>query len=62
MTRDQIAKVFEAFYTTKSKGLGLGMPYAKKVIEEHGGEIGVESRPGEGTLVTVRLPAGAEGA
>lgn len=61
MTRDQITKVFEAFYTTKSKGLGLGMPYAKKVIEEHGGEIGVESRPGEGTLVTVRLPAGPEG-
>jgi PAS domain S-box-containing protein len=61
MTRDQIAKVFEAFYTTKSKGLGLGMPYAKKVIEEHGGEIGVESRPGEGTLVTVRLPIEPEG-
>jgi PAS domain S-box-containing protein len=58
MTSDQIRQVFEAFYTTKAKGLGLGMPYAKKIIEEHGGEIGVESRPGEGTLVTVRLPAG----
>ncbi|HEX6183869.1 MAG TPA: response regulator [Pyrinomonadaceae bacterium] len=62
MTRGQIEKVFEAFYTTKAKGLGLGMPYAKKIIEEHGGEIGVESRPGEGTLVTVRLPAEPEGA
>jgi signal transduction histidine kinase len=62
MTRGQIEKVFEAFYTTKAKGLGLGMPYAKKVIEEHGGEIGVESSPGEGTLVTVRLPAEPEGA
>jgi PAS domain S-box-containing protein len=61
MTRGQIEKVFEAFYTTKAKGLGLGMPYAKKVIEEHGGEIGVESSPGEGTLVTVRLPAEPEG-
>jgi len=61
MTRGQIEKVFEAFYTTKAKGLGLGMPYAKKVIEEHGGEIGVESRPGEGTLVTVRLPTEPEG-
>ena len=38
------------------------MPYAKKIIEEHGGEIGVESRPGEGTLVTIRLPAEPEGA
>lgn len=62
MTAGQIEKVFEAFYTTKAKGLGLGMPYARKVIEEHGGEIGVESSPGEGTLVTVRLPAEAEGA
>jgi PAS domain S-box-containing protein len=60
MTREQIGRVFEAFYTTKAKGLGLGMPYAKKVIEEHGGEIGVESSPGVGTLVTVRLPADAE--
>ena len=61
MTREQVGKIFEAFYTTKAKGLGLGMPYAKKVIEEHGGEIGVESRPGEGTLVTIRLPAEPEG-
>lgn len=62
MTREQVGRMFEAFYTTKAKGLGLGMPYAKKVIEEHGGEIGVESSPGEGTLVTVRLPADPEGA
>jgi len=61
MTREQVGRMFEAFYTTKAKGMGLGMPYAKKVIEEHGGEIGVESGPGEGTLVTVRLPAGTEG-
>ena len=60
MTREQVGRMFEAFYTTKAKGLGLGMPYAKKVIEEHGGEIKVESSPGEGTLVTIRLPAGAE--
>jgi PAS domain S-box-containing protein len=61
MTREQLGQMFEAFYTTKAKGLGLGMPYAQKVIEEHGGEIGVESTPGVGTLVTVRLPADAEG-
>jgi PAS domain S-box-containing protein len=61
MTEEQVKNVFEAFYTTKSRGLGLGMPYAKKVIEEHGGEIGVESRVGEGTRVLVRLPAAPEG-
>ncbi|HEX8720329.1 MAG TPA: response regulator [Pyrinomonadaceae bacterium] len=60
MTPGQVEKVFEAFYTTKAKGLGLGMPYAKKIIEEHGGEIGVTSSPGAGTLVAVRLPARAE--
>jgi PAS domain S-box-containing protein len=57
MTAEQVGNIFEAFYTTKSKGLGLGLPYAKRVVEQHGGEIRVESRPGEGTLVSVRLPA-----
>ncbi|MBV9927005.1 MAG: response regulator [Acidobacteria bacterium] len=61
MSREQVARMFEAFYTTKAKGLGLGLSYAKKVIEEHGGELNVESSPGEGTLVSVRLPAGEEG-
>ena len=60
MSPEQARNVFEAFYTTKSKGLGLGLPYAKRVVEELGGEIGVESRPGEGTLVRVSLPAAAE--
>jgi PAS domain S-box-containing protein len=60
MTAEQVNNIFEAFYTTKSKGLGLGLPYAKRVIEQHGGEIRVESKPGEGTLVVVRLPAPTE--
>ena len=62
MSREQVERMFEAFYTTKAKGLGIGLPYAKKIIEEHGGEIGVESSPGEGTRVSVLLPAGGEGA
>jgi PAS domain S-box-containing protein len=61
MSEDQVKNVFEAFYTTKSRGLGLGMPYAKKVIEEHGGEIGVESGVNQGTRILVRLPAAPEG-
>jgi two-component system, LuxR family, sensor histidine kinase DctS len=56
MTEEQLRNVFEAFYTTKSQGLGLGMPFAKKVVEQHGGRIGVESRAGEGTTVSVYLP------
>ncbi len=57
MTPEQIEKVFEPFYTTKSQGLGLGMPYAKKVIEQHQGAIHIESRRDEGTQITIELPA-----
>ncbi|HJQ30544.1 MAG TPA: ATP-binding protein [Pyrinomonadaceae bacterium] len=61
MTEEQLRNVFEAFYTTKSQGLGLGMPYARKVVEQHGGRIGVESRAGAGTTVRIYLPAAQEG-
>jgi PAS domain S-box-containing protein len=57
MTDEQIEKVFEPFYTTKSQGLGLGMPYAKKVIEQHRGAIHIESRPDAGTQIIIELPA-----
>ena len=56
MSEEQTRNVFEAFYTTKSQGLGLGMPYAMKVVEQHGGKISVESRAGEGTKVNIYLP------
>ncbi|HZH90363.1 MAG TPA: ATP-binding protein [Pyrinomonadaceae bacterium] len=57
MTAEQIEKVFEPFYTTKSQGLGLGMPYAKKVIEQHHGAIHIESQPDAGTRIVIELPA-----
>lgn len=57
MTAEQIEKVFEPFYTTKSQGLGLGMSYAKKVVELHRGAIHIESRKDEGTQITIELPA-----
>lgn len=57
MNAEQIEKVFEPFYTTKSQGLGLGMPYAKKVIEQHQGAIHIESRQAEGTQIIIELPA-----
>jgi signal transduction histidine kinase len=56
MTIEQKEKVFEPFYTTKTSGLGLGMPFAKRVIEQHRGSIRVMSRPGEGTEVEIELP------
>ena len=55
---ERIRHIFEPFSTTKSRGLGLGMPYAQKVIQEHGGQIRVESELGKGTHIRIELPAG----
>ena len=57
MSPERIKQIFEPFNTTKSRGLGLGMPYAQKVIQQHGGRIEVESRQGKGTQVRIELPA-----
>ncbi len=53
----EIEKAFDYSYTTKEKGLGLGLPIAHKIIEEHGGRIAIESRVGRGTAVSIFLPA-----
>ena len=55
MTPAQVKEIFEPFKTTKSRGLGLGMPYAQKIIHQHGGQITVESRPEKGTQVRIEL-------
>jgi signal transduction histidine kinase len=60
MSEEQLARIYEPFNSTKSRGLGLGMPYARKVVEEHGGTITVDSKLGEGTRVTIELPAAFE--
>ena len=57
MDAETLGKVFQAFYTTKQGGSGLGLPTSRKIIEAHGGSIDVESAPGRGTKVTIWLPA-----
>ena len=54
---DVLPKVFTPFFTTKSRGSGLGLPTARQLIEAHGGEISVDCPPSGGTTVVVRLPA-----
>jgi len=61
VSEEQLKNIFEPFYTTKPQGLGLGMPFAKKIVEQHGGTISIDSRPGEGTTIRVELPAGTGG-
>ena len=53
---DVLDKIFTPFFTTKSRGSGLGLPTAKRLIEAHHGSISVASPPGGGTIVTIRLP------
>jgi signal transduction histidine kinase len=56
MTDEASAKLFEPFFTTKEYGNGLGLAQARKIIEEHRGEIVVETRKGEGVAVGVIVP------
>lgn len=53
---DALAKIWVPFSTTKAKGMGLGLPLAKQIIEAHGGSISIKSAVGRGTLVSVILP------
>jgi signal transduction histidine kinase len=53
---EQMEKIFNYYYTTKEKGVGLGLPIAHRIIEAHGGQLKIESRVGFGTKVTVMFP------
>lgn len=49
-------RIFTPFFTTKSRGTGLGLPTAKRIIEAHAGRIAIECPPAGGTIVTIQLP------
>lgn len=54
--KDDIEKIFEPYYSTKKLGIGLGLTITKRLIDEHGGTISMESTMGEKTVITVRVP------
>jgi len=56
MNEEEIARVFTPFSTAFDGGTGLGMAIVRRIVEDHGGAIDVESAPGEGTTVTILLP------
>ena len=53
---DHLDQIFNLYFSTKPAGTGLGLPMAKKIVDEHGGTIAVESAPGKGSAFTVELP------
>jgi len=57
MSTEEVERIFNPEYTTKEKGLGLGLPLAHEIIRGHGGEIRVLSRQGAGTTFEILLPA-----
>jgi len=57
---ENLGRIFDSFYTTKESGTGLGLAISKRIVDEHGGSISVESAAGVGTTVTVMLPPMAD--
>jgi signal transduction histidine kinase len=53
---DKIKYIFDPLYTSKIYGPGLGLTFVKRIIEEHGGSISVESKTGKGSVSTISLP------
>ena len=52
-----LPRAFEAFFTTREGGTGLGLPIARRIVEAHGGTLALRSREGEGTVATICVPA-----
>ena len=56
IAEENMSKIFTPLFTTKAKGIGMGLSICKKIVEEHGGTIDVESKVGQGTTFTITLP------
>jgi len=57
ISRENIERVFDPYFSTKSTGTGLGLSLTRTIIEKHGGTISIESQVGQGTTVTVTVPS-----
>jgi PAS domain S-box-containing protein len=53
---EDLSKVFQAYFTTKKSGHGLGMMIVQRIMRDHGGHVSIESRKGMGTVVTLQFP------
>jgi signal transduction histidine kinase len=55
-----LSKLFQPFFTTKAKGTGLGLWLSQRIVQDHGGNVTVESEVGKGTTFTITLPTMTE--
>lgn len=56
INREHMGSLFQPFFTTRKTGTGLGLLIVRRIVREHGGEVHIESRQGEGTKVSLFLP------
>jgi two-component system sporulation sensor kinase A len=60
ISEENISKLFTPLFTTKAKGIGMGLAICKNIVEQHNGTIEVKSKAGQGTTFTIKLPKGEE--
>ena len=60
ISKDDLSKVFEPYYTTTASGNGIGMMIVHRIMRDHGGDVGIDSKVGAGTIVTLRFPRNSE--
>jgi signal transduction histidine kinase len=56
ISKEDLSKVFQPYFTTKKDGHGLGMMIVHRIMRGHGGQVGIDSKPGTGTVVTLQFP------
>jgi two-component system sensor histidine kinase HydH len=60
ISREDLAHIFDPYFTTKATGTGLGLAIVHNIVDAHGGKVTVESHPGRGTTFTISLPLTAK--
>jgi len=56
ISREDVERIFDPFFSTKKSGFGMGLPLVKQILHEHLGELRLESKPGKGTVFDITFP------